>query len=167
MDIIKKCKKHGRQYVTYLYCPYCGEKLEEEAINVEYELKPRQSTRDPMTDLAQYEARGTAWGEIGIKGAVAFRLAEKDITPKELQEIIKTYKVKNVGKQSINIIKDFTEDDFQIFDNVYEILTKKSSWVWGLAKWRCKLNGQNCTNGEYIAMKERLKKAYKKRNGYC
>ena len=163
MDIIKKCKKHGRQYVTYSYCPYCGNKLEEEEINKEFILPVRKSRGDDITDLAHYEAIGTAWVAIGLSGVVGFRLADKDITPSELQKIIKTYVIKGIGEKSLKIIEGFTKEDFERFDQCYESLIQNNSWAWGLAKWRYRTIGDECTNYDYEKMKNRLKKLFDKK----
>lgn len=165
MTIIKKCKEHGKQFKTYNYCPYCGDKLEVEEINKIYTLQELECNEDKIIERMKCEARGTSWTTIGLSGNVGVKLANKDITPMKLQEILKTHIIKGIGKKSVETIKKFTQEDFDKFDQCYEDLAQERTWAWGLAKWSYSSAGGGCTIYEYEKMKTRLKKLYDKKVG--
>lgn len=164
MNIIKKCKDHGRQSIRYSFCPYCGLELEIEELYRECDLPLLQDSGEKVRDLAQYEARGTAWGEIGLSGVVSFMLANKNINPIELRAFSKDYVIKGIGKKSLEVINGFTEEDLEKFSKTYYKLIQKDSWTWELAKWRYSSEGKNCTNYEYDKMKQKFKKIYLEKN---
>lgn len=122
-----------------------------------YVLQKAKDNENEIQNLVYYEARCAAWISIGIPPCVAYKIAESDITPKELQNIIKQYKIKGISNKSILIIKKFNKSDFKNFTINYEKFKSEDSWTWKFSEWYNNLpNG--CTYGEYQNKKSYFKK---------
>jgi len=154
---VKICKKHGKQRMSYSYCPYCGSQLEE--VNpgeTLIELPSIQLSDNFVEHLACLEATCTAWNSIGIHGPVAMRLARSGIGPESLQALLKTHSVKGIGLKTRDVISKLDKTDIDQFENICKTFMRKGSWCWQLAEWYASLP-DGCTNGEYEIKKNYFK----------
>lgn len=156
---MKYCTKHGKQRDAYTFCPFCGQELVEK--DSEYILPDTPLSDDPMLNLVFYEARAVAWSRLGLRGEPPYRLAKHNILPQELKEILKHHTIRGISKKTIAIIEQLDEQDFKRFNECYEKLIEKDSWVWKFVEWYYSLP-YDCTNGEYAAQKAYYKKQFKR-----
>jgi len=114
---------------------------------------------DKVLTNVKLEAEVTAWQLLGIHGNVSYRLARKNLHPKELKKILDKTEMPGIGMATKLAVKNFTESDYEKFDKEVEKLMNEESWTWKLSRWRFG-SGSDCSCGEYICKKEKLIKKH-------
>lgn len=129
-------------------------------LNNVYELPKANWSDNRVEELAIKEARMSAWLSIGIGGASASKLSESSVSPNEIVTILNQgRKIYNIGVKIEKLLKNLEDNDFQLFDKVFETLKGENSWTWKLSKWYYSLS-DSCTNGEYSNKKTYFKNMY-------